>query len=403
MFAKKIVTGLSLLLLFILALGTRYVALSEPVNGQDYLALQQKNFNAFKAGESLKCCDATGNLDWTFGSDMQPVEQILLAKPKFHRVHFFNGACIRGGNCGPYEISRGYNVATWDKAIRNKNAKILTHLKNRVVLYRDACNRHPDTKCLASPELEHNLSKKAYRVLADTILDVWPSVQLVNSPVGGIQIESYRGAWIERHGSKPQSDADIVSTDGEEITDLNIPAFIDRTNRPKIKIRYAWSRGFNCRHQGAFQDPRKRTQCSKPAVLNEISHIFDERGPVPNSTPPGCGSLKPFKSPAIWKPLAEDNGTGDKRANKPVVLIGKKAQKLSLIASNGMEVGYMPLYKDPVPHTLERYYSALGSNVNGYDFEILAKQKSGSPYVYLKFNNACFGPIATGRRNGIYK
>lgn len=379
------------------------MAYAEPVNGQDYLAAQHKRFNAFEAGKALKCCDATGNLDWTFGESLEPIEQLLKASPKYHRVHMFNGACIRGGNCGKYEISYGMNVKEWDAAIKKRKPKIINHLKARVALYRDLCARYPATQCLLSPELEHNLSKKAFRILADAALEVWPSVQLVNSPVGGIQIEPYRGAWIERHGTKPQSDADIVSTDGGEISDADVPAFLARTNRPRLKIRYAWTRGYNCRAQAAFQDPRKRTSCPTPGIFEEIAHIFDDRGHKPVFTSNACKQLKPFKSPWIFKPLAEDSNDGDKRANKPVVLMKPDVKRIFVLASNGEIVGELPQFPDNNPTKLERYYSALGSNVNGYAFEERARALTGSPWVWLKAKSTCYGPIIPGRRVNEYK
>lgn len=379
------------------------MAYGEPVNGQDYLAAQHKRFNAFEAGKALKCCDATGNLDWTFGESLEPIEQLLKASPKFHRVHIFNGACIRGGNCGAYEVSRGFSLEKWDKAIRNRNQKILSHFKARVALYRDLCARYPTTQCLLSPQLEHNLSKKAYRILADAAKEVWPDVQLVNSPVGGISIEEYRGAWIERHGTNPQKDADIVSTDGAEITDIDVDAFLARTNRNRMKIRYAWSRVMNCRDQGPFKDPRKRTSCPTPGIFEELAHIFDDRGHKPQGLPPGCAKVKPFKSPAIWKPLAEDDGNGDKRANKPVALVKPDIKKLLVIASNGEIVGELPQFPDSNITQLRRYYSALGSNVNGYAFEKRATAITGNPHVYLKAKKVCQGPLLTGRRAGVYK
>lgn len=391
---------------FIAALGcvTFCVAMAygEPINGQDYLAAQHKRFDAAEGAKHLNG-QATGNLDWTFGESLEPIRELLKARPKFHRIHIFNGPCIRGGNCGKYETAYGYTVQEWDAAIKKKSPKILNFFRSRVSAYRDLCNEFPATQCLLSPQLEHNLSKKAFRILADVARVVWPDVQLVNSPVGGIQIEAYREAWIERHGSTPQSDADIASFDGAEVSDANIPAFLARTNRPRLKIRYAWSRGFNCRDQGPFKDPRKRTSCPTRGIFEEIAHIFDDRGHKPAFTGDNCSKIRPFKSPAIWKPLAEDDGNGDKRANKPVTLLKPDVKKVLVLASNGQIVGELPQFPDPNITQLRRYYSALGSNVNGYAFEKRAEELTGFPYVWLKAKDTCYGPLITGRRANEYK
>lgn len=389
--------------ILVLLLVTRTI-LAEPINGQDYLAIQHKRFKAHIAAQHLVPGEATGNLDWTFGESLEPVEKLLKTSPKYHRVHFINGACIRGGNCGKYEPGYGYGINSWDKAVRKKNPKILAHLQSRARLYRDLCARYPNTDCLASPELEHNLSREAFRVLADNILLVWPQVQLVNSPVGGIPIERYKGAWIERHGTRPQSDADIVSTDGVEASDMDSVAFMKRTNTSRMKIRFVWSRVYNCRSNGPFIDPRKRNSCPTAGNLQELAHLLDDRGQPPkDAVPSGCKGVRPFKAPWLLKPMAEDTGSSDIRANKPVILMAPKSKKLLVIASNGEEIGFLPIFPDSNPHQLERYYSGLGSNVNGYQFELRAKAKTGSPYTWLKIKSTCYGPVVFGRRNNVYR
>lgn len=403
--AVRIGMVITLLITFIIIVLTKTVY-AEPVNGHDYLAAQQSRFKTELAAKYLTRNEATGNLDWTFGTSLEPIRTLLTTKPKYHRTHFFNGPCIRGGNCGPYEITRGYTVASFDKAISKKTPKLLNFFKTRVALYRDLCSAFPATQCLVSPELEHQLSKKSYRILSDAAREVWPGVQLVNSPMGGISIERYLGSWIERHGFKPQSDADIVSSDGQGVTDGDVVAFVKRTNTARMKIRYEWERVDNCRDNGPFKDPRKRTACPTGPQFEELIHIFDDRGVAPKGiVPAGCSKVIPFTSPRIFKPFADDHGNGDKRANMPVVLIKTKGPHLSVLAYNGTKVGQIGLYRDAAPHSQERYYSnwGAGSGLQGYQFEKKVKAASGSPWTWLKVNSICTGPIIPGRRNGLMK
>lgn len=379
-------------------------AVAEPVKGRDYLALQHARFKAGQAADYLQAGQATGNLDWTFGESLGPVETLLQrARPSFHRVHILNTVCVRNGNCGRYEPLAGYRRIDLEIAILKKDKKVLNKLKSRVWLYMMLAKQYPNTKMLVSPVLEHDLGQKAWRVLADAVLEVWPDAQLVNSPNKGIKPERYRGAWIESHGSKPLQGADIVSTDGEEITDIDVDAYLKRT--ASAKIVYAWSRVDNCRHQGAFQDPRQRTRCPTAGNFEELAHILDAVPPAPAFAGGAkCKKITPFKSPWIWKPMAEDKGGADPRANKPVAIIGARGPIAAVLAADGSEVGRLAYYGQI--DNLYRFYSGFksGSGVNGYEFEKKAEVASGSRWTWLALSGgACAGPVRTGRRAGSYR
>lgn len=399
MLRKWLITDILALVTSLAALILIFVGVSraERKIGHDFLGAQQKNF---RVSNVIGPIEATGHLDWTFGVDTTKV-RILLEKatPRVHRVHLLNTVCVRNGNCGVYEPLHGFSINSLNKAIENKNKNILNHVRARTSIYRNFFAQFPGIKPLLSPALEHNLTSKAYRVLADTVLEVWPDVQLVNSPLSG-HGERYRGAWIEAHGSTPNLDADINSTDGTDVTDIDVDKWLERTKNERIT--FAWTRSYNCRHQGDFEDPRKRTSCPKKYQFEELYHITDRRAPAPQFTGKNCPKRISFAPPFIWKPFAEDGSNIDKRANYPVAITKYKTNPLLVLAHNGVKVGELAHYGNY--QNLERHYSNYqnGSGVNGYAFEKRAAAL-GSPWVWVKGGNECAGPFVPGRRAGVYK
>lgn len=379
-----------------------------PLIGQDYLALSHPKFDAKEAIKYLPDNPAIGMLDSTFGVKDSSLRLLLINRPpSFLRVHILNTTCVRNKNCGSYESVRGYTISTLDQAIRNKNKRLLAAYKERVKIYRDLSTSCSTTSFLLSPALEHNLSKKAWRVLADATHDVWPEVQLVNSPEGRGAAERYKGAWVERHGSNPGKDADITSPDGEEATDFNSVKYKKLIESlPRLKIVLLWSRGFNCRTQGEFLDPRKRTACPSPSTFELMAHLLDERGAPPKFTGEQCPRIVPFKSPMILKTLAENKNDGDKRADLPALIGDLGKDTVRVLASNGRDAGTLGYYGSfSGSKSLKRYYSGYsgGSGSGGYAFEKKARELSGSPYVFIKGEKVCTGPLLTGIRQGSFR
>lgn len=371
--------------------------------GQDYYAIQSRYWNLpatirYSAGNQ-----AAGNLDTTFGTSLSPVSSLVSAvNPALYRVHIINTVCVRNNNCGPYEIGHGYTKASFNAAVRANKASIIRPFKERVKLYCDLFSHYPNTKLLISPALEHDLSTQAWRVLADSTLGVCGGVQLVNSPDGGVAVERYKGAWIERHGSSPQSDADVVSLDGADATQIDIGAFLARTLRlPNIKIIELWTAGYNCR-VGTWQDPRVRKNCSSSKTLELMNHLYEPMPVAPAFKGTQCRKILPFKAPSIWKPLAESQVKPDPRQELPVSITNRFAKgNLHVLANNGSEVGALGYYGNYLNQGL-RYYSGFrgGGRTSGYAMQSSAENNSGSGYVWLQQGGTCQGPLYPGRRQG---
>lgn len=389
-----------LLILSLLAISNAYAQRSI---GQDYLGAQSPNCRIITAAAFVEQGTSFGILDWTFGEGTKKIEDYLTrVQPKYFRIHLLNGPCVRGGNCGKYEPVYGYRMGTLDAAIREGNKKLIGHVKARTTVYRNIAKRHVETKFLLSPILEHNLSSAAWKVLADTVKRIWPEVQLVNNPMSATG-ERYRGAWIEGHGQKGRLDAEINSLDGDSASDIDIEAWKERFKN--VKILYVHDRLYNGRlASGAWIDPRVRTAFPKTFQFEELAHITDRRRSAPTTEPIICKIINRFVAPNIWKQFAENKGTGDARAGYPVALSNFGNADITIIAENGTEIGTLGYY-GVYNNELRRHYSAWkgGSHLNGYTFEKLAKEKSGSPWTYLMQNGKCLGPIITGMRQGLMR
>ncbi len=379
------------------------VATTAPLIGQDYYAIQSQYWNLNATVKYSREAKALGNLHNTFGTSLSPIRSLLSAiHPVLYRVHLINTVCVRNSNCGKYELGYGYSKASFDLAVKAKKPAIIRPFRAQVKIYCDLFQGFPETRLLISPALEHDLSKESWRVLADETLNVCPGVQLVNAPDGGVQIERYRDAWIERHGSTPGADSDIVSLDGADATQIDIDKFLKRArNLPRIKVIELWTAGYNCR-VGTWQDPRVRKNCSSGKTIELMNHIYESLPAAPTFSGTQCKKMSAFKDPDIWKPLAESSVNYDPRSELPV-LISKGFGKLAVnvLDRRGSKQGSLGYYGTYLDQGF-RWYSGYsgGSKDSGYDFQSKAENSGGSGFIWLQQGTDCKGPLYTGRRQG---
>lgn len=373
--------------------------------GDDHLALLSKHYHPVASGQMHKNGDAIGVLDWTFGQRIGNLRAFAReAVISSARIHLINGVCVRNMNCGEYEVGYRYNMSGFNQLVLNRNPKVIAHVKKRVKLYHDFFTyEFPGIKPLISPILEHNLTKEAWRILADTVKNEWPEVQLVNSAMNG-QGERYRGAWVEDHGNSGLTPgADIISTDGTEIMDINSMKYVSDTSHSRIAFR--WSRRNNCRAQGSFVDPRDRKSCLTKREAEQQTHVTDK---IPEGNPKtfNCRSGDwAFTQAEIWKPLSEDKGTGDSRANLPVLITGKFGTgTVTLVDFRGNTVGHLGYYGKFTDGRL-RFYSGFGSGSRetGFQFQNKSVGTSGANFTWARQGNKCIGPFIAGRRQGNYR
>lgn len=367
--------------------------------GHDLLGAMHPKFDYQAAARAIATGSPLGFLDHTFGDAIAGVEYLIEhVRPRYVRVHLFNTVCVRNNNCGHYEPGAKHSVGSLNYALERNDGALLLYTRGRTAIWKSLSEKYPNTTFLVSPALEHNLSPAAYRILADAVKSVWADVQLVNSPLSG-NGERYLGSILEAHGQSPPQ-TEISSLDGAELMDVDTQGWLGRTAGNKLTFR--WSRGYNLRDQAEkFTDPRARTKSPTPAMFEMYEHATDAIEP-PSQVAFPCTAIS---EAVIYKPLSEDKGTGDGRANKPVLIAELGKGDVQLVAANGAEVGKLKYYGQFTDKKRGRYYSGMpgGSNKHGYEFQQAALMVAKSPYVYARGNGRCIGPFVPGRRQGSYR
>jgi hypothetical protein len=369
-----------------------------PGVGQDLLAIQHEEFPVEDLLPLIPDGFIGGNLDWTFGTRLTPVKKVLdTGKVIQWRVHFFNGPGLRNGQLGRYEPHAGMTIKSFNAAWEAGGGKLRRHLRDRVRLYCQLLEGYPAVALEMSPTLEHNLTSRAFRKQAAVIRENCPRAVIVDNPVGGVR--STPGFKIERHGTavKGLKAPCNVSLDGDEALDANIPAYL--ASNPNC-TRYLWTHKFNGRlTKGSFVDPRKRKAWPTPQIFRTL---LAYARPLPYM--PLADGCIPIRSPHLWKVSADDHGTGDIRANKPLWISPRSfSQALVLTALGRLRIGTLDYY-GPFDGGGIRYYSGLGSGLYGIEMTEKSETLSGSPYVVIKEDGGrCFGPFAPHHRHGYFR
>ena len=376
------------------------VVLASPRIGYDTLASQHERFNTDAAVKFLPFGSPVTTLDSTFGRDVQKFWELVDGvRSETIEIVLINGTCIRNGLCQPNEFGHGYSTRSFDQRVRAGDSTIKAYIQKRALAYLPGITRRPWATVLVNIVLEHDLSPDAWQRLATWVREILPGVTLVNNPDAGIGIKPFPNTFVERHGNNPSGGAyDINSLDGIEASDIDIDKWLATVKGARlVKV---WSRVFNCRDQGAWKAPLLRTACPEAYNFEELAHITEKLPPAPQYVGPPC-QVTAFKSPLIWKPLAEDKGIGDPRANLPVALIPDLASAISMVTNTGKVIATLTRYRDPPM----RYYSGYvgGSAFSGYGIERRAEKASKSRYTWMRVNRKCYGPLRTGRRQGDYR
>lgn len=236
--------------------------------GLDLLAVQHERFPVARFARRIPGGFVGGNLDNTFGRRLAPIRRFLkTGRVGAWRTHFFNGPCLRGGNCAPNEPHHGRTVNGFALAWENGGrGKLRHHLIQRVRVYCALFEEFPAVQWYASGTLEHQLTHRGVRQQARLIRRHCPNAVVVDSPVKGVP--GTPGLVPERHGRelslKPPC---IVSLDGE-VGGVSQRRFF--AAHPQC-IALGWSPPLNCRKpDGPFEPPLTRTSCPTAAEVNRL-------------------------------------------------------------------------------------------------------------------------------------
>ncbi len=257
---------------------------------------------------------------------------------------------------------------------RSDFPKIINEIKRFVPLIK----AHPDKKFYIIPATEHNLNQRDAQDLVNQALAATPdSVQIINNPWVG------RGSFIptgprvlnEVHGSAAQrpniGGRYSVDMDGSPSEDINIQAIKDRF--PDAEIFSNWSPRFNCHWEMGSTVPRpQRKGCPDGKMIKSIAVLANPKGKTN------------FSPKFIYKSHSENKGTGDSRAEKPVLIVGIKAKSLTV---GGVSCPYYGLFADG----RSRFYCPK------FGYEIATVP------VQVKNGNKLIGTVNPSFRDGSYR
>lgn len=250
-FSGKILAFLKASIIVLAFLGSIPSAFADANVGMAFLAAKNKRFPCDQLLEFYKGAPHPylAILEGSFGSSSRCVRKFLKAsKSRPHTLQYYisNEVCRRKGNCerrGSYELMGSYSVSQYNKALEQKNRKVVKAVKKRAKKILRECRRNgsPNTKCLLAIGLESQFSERAAKALVQIAMSAgWQSEQIVHNPVHMAPYHGYAGAYYyESHGvrhTKPTKDPsrNIVTLDGDD------PSFCNK-GRPGISNQVSFS------------------------------------------------------------------------------------------------------------------------------------------------------------------
>jgi hypothetical protein len=241
----------------------------------------------------------------------------------------------------------------------------------------EVIERYPSVECQVSGATEHQLNSKDARDLANLVLAAIPSrCVYVNNPWG-------KGAYIvgdrimnEVHGRAAKRPAIggryNFSFDGDAAEDADVTSFKQRMN--DADVFFMWGPRFNGHWEMGSTVPRpERKGWPDAKYVQSLMALTKDKG----STYIVKGGL--------YKSHAENKGNGDKRAEKPVLLLKSKS---SFVTVGGVTCPYFGTFENGQ----YRYYC---SSKWGYEV-------SDTP-VDVKVSGKVVGRVNPAFREGYFK
>lgn len=261
----------------------------------------------------------------------------------------------------------------------------------------------PTTRWLVSHSCEYavNSSAKGVADRVKMVQDLCPLAHPVLTPMPGAPV--VKGIPIEIHGKKTAKRGQFISYDGgvkgEGLYDIDAQKWI-KSNQ-LADVIYAWAPRFNLSESKVILPPNQRTAAPTPDFIKGMCYLFEDPGVVPEP----AFTYRSFKAPQLYKSWAEDMQNENSRDNKPMIFVQELLKSgATVVAYNGKEVGKFPLYPDNQPHELERYYSGLPGGLKLYAWQVAEKAReiSGYPYFWFKFDKTHYGPFSWFRAPWFY-
>lgn len=334
------------------------------IYGHDWLLLGNKNF---KAQDCIDGVRSGGNVmaGWFANSwkespgDPYPKAKRILQSEKF--------------SCARVQGFWSYQHKPASLAIVKQQVKIWARLQDEA-----------GKKIYFSPSCEYDKStpKSLVKQWIATIRAA--GLTPVLTPMGGPVVP---GVLIEKHGDKVTG-SQCFSTDGQSAVDCDFAKLIKLNSTAEYGL--AWIPRYNCSVAGANPPPAQRVHAPSVRDIRMVDALFD-----------AC-TYGDLTGKQLYKLAAEDKGTGDPRANKPLLILKEKAEFAAILDSKGGLLCKFPYY-DTYLNDGHRYYSGSGPRLYGYEIAELARKNTGSDVICVRVGTKVYR-IGSGQfRHGYYQ
>lgn len=239
-------------------------------------------------------------------------------------------------------------------------------------------------------------SKSEIRKRITILQNEAPSCFIVQTPMHSPVI---KGFTVEHHGRKARAKAgEFVSADGTNLCDINAAAWMKK--QALAAHVYSWGIRFNLSKAGTNPPAPERKAVPSAEYIRQVISNMLPKSECPAHTAPG--KVVKIKRPLLYKVMAED--TGDKRGNRPLIMLPKKTGSVEVCTLQGAVLGRF-IYFGGYPNGTHRFYSGLpgGMNLYGYQIAERCKDASGSSWGYFKQGNTFYGPCEFSFRQGYYQ
>lgn len=330
-----------------------------PIQGLDYLGGAKFCDSILKAHPDGK---AAGFFIDTFGDSTPCIDRLAgSGKASVFRVHL------------AWSDTHQFNSTDFD-SIAKKAGKL-------EVLTR----KYPSARIYVSGACEHNLNAAQANLLKAKVLSKCPHCAgYVNTVWKGALIDGIN----EVHGIAPKKPKGqyTISTDGDSAVDSDFSLW--KQTYSDALIQFAHEPRFNGRWETNDATPRpNRRGWADEKLIRSVSYLFTDKGAVKNL--PGA---------SIYKSHSENKGSGDTRAEKPVVILTVKAPEISCVTANGKVVASSRFYGTFDGGRFRYYLPSYG-----YELAEKAKSLSGSPLVFIRANKKNYGPVNPAFREGAFR
>lgn len=237
-------------------------AFTAPRGGASFLGICSRHFPCAQAMENH--AGAIGYLADSFGHKCDCIVTMLSSgQLNYVRVHIANGTCFpeRGRRCTRLDVFRGETLATAEKKILSRDAKLLARFRTAARRVKAIHSKASgDIIFRYSPCLECPFPAKVRSILIKEAARFFPLESLVDSPVIGKCISN---VICEKHGDSPRfvkSQKCISDLDGVSFLDARLMRLKRSSN--ECEAIFYWTHGFNLLPYGQkakFVEPYKRT------------------------------------------------------------------------------------------------------------------------------------------------